>query len=187
MTKKKKNKNVFKVNYKKLILWFNQLSIKDVSLVGGKNASLGEMYRKLSKKGIVIPNGFAITAEAFDFFLRKSKIRKEIFTLLKETNKRNLSIKAKKIRHLVLSAELPKELQEAIIKAYHKLSKQYGVSAADVAVRSSATAEDLPNASFAGQQESFLNIYGERALLESVKRCFASLYTDRAISYRIDQ
>ncbi len=187
MTKKKKNKNVFKKNYKKLILWFNQLSIKDVSLVGGKNASLGEMYRKLSKKGIVIPNGFAITAEVFDFFLRKSKIRKEIFTLLKETNKRNLSIKAKKIRHLVLSAELPKELQEAIIKAYHKLSKQYGVSAADVAVRSSATAEDLPNASFAGQQESFLNIYGERALLESVKRCFASLYTDRAISYRIDQ
>lgn len=183
----KKDKAIFEARRKKLILWFNQLNIEDIPLVGGKNASLGEMYRKLSKQDIVVPNGFAITATAFDLFLRKTKIRKEIFAILKETNKRNLAIKAKKIRHLVLSAELPKELQEEIVKAYHKLSKQYGVSATDVAVRSSATAEDLPNASFAGQQESFLNIHGERALLESVKRCFASLYTDRAVSYRIDQ
>lgn len=183
----KKDKAAFEVRRKKLILWFNQLNIEDIPLVGGKNASLGEMYRKLSKQGIAVPNGFAITAGAFDLFLKKTKIRKEIFAILKETNKRNLAIKAKKIRHLVLTADLPKELQEEIIKAYHKLSKQYGVSMADVAVRSSATAEDLPNASFAGQQESFLNIHGERALLESVKRCFASLYTDRAISYRIDQ
>lgn len=183
----KKTKLAFMIRSKKLILWFNQLTMNDVALVGGKNASLGEMYRLLTKKDIAIPNGFAITATAFDLFLRKTKIRKKIFKLLKEINKRNLSLKAKKIRELVLSAEIPLELKTEIIKAYKKLSKQYKVSATDVAVRSSATAEDLPNASFAGQQESFLNIRGESALLQAIKRCFASLYTDRAISYRIDQ
>ncbi len=172
---------------KKNILWFKELTIKDVALVGGKGASLGEMYRKLTSKGINIPNGFAVTAYAYDCFIKQAGLKKQINDILKIINKKNLTIKAKEIRNLILSAELPKELKVEIIEAYKKLSAEYKMSQADVAVRSSATAEDLPNASFAGQQESFLNIFGEVALLDSVKKCFASLFTDRAVSYRIDQ
>lgn len=169
------------------IIWFKELSIKDIPLVGGKNASLGEMYVQLKKKGVPVPDGFAITAQAYKYFLKKAGIDKEILLILKGTNKKNIPARAKKIRHLILSAELPVDLKEEIMKDYRKLSEKYEMRNIDVAVRSSATAEDLPGASFAGQQESFLNISGEKPLLDAVKKCFASLFTDRAVSYRIDQ
>ncbi len=171
----------------KNILWFKEVGIKDVGKVGGKNASLGEMYRKLTPKGVAIPNGFAITAGAYNHFLDRAKIRRPIFALLKGISKDNLSDRGRKIREIILSSRLPADLEEEIAAAYGRLSAGYKMSAADVAVRSSATAEDLPNASFAGQQESYLNIVGEKNLLEAVKKCFASLFTDRAISYRMDQ
>lgn len=171
----------------KNILWFKELSIKDIPLVGGKNASLGEMYCQLKRKGVPVPNGFTITADAYNYFLKKAGLKKKILEILKGTTKKNIPARAKQIRHLILSAQLPKDLTEEIIEAYKKLSAEFKLARADVAVRSSATAEDLPNASFAGQQESFLNIIGEKALLDAVKKCFASLFTDRAVSYRIDQ
>ncbi|HPN80937.1 MAG TPA: phosphoenolpyruvate synthase [bacterium] len=171
----------------KNILWFKEIGIQDVPRVGGKNASLGEMYRRLTIKGVALPNGFAITAGAYNYFLDRAKIRPAIFALLKGINKDNLSDRGSKIRQLILAAELPDGLQEQIITAYKKLSVNYKTKNADVAVRSSATAEDLPNASFAGQQESYLNVVGGEELLAAVKKCFASLFTDRAISYRMDQ
>ncbi len=174
---------------KRFILWFRQLSNKDVKLVGGKNASLGEMYSTLTKKGILIPNGFAITSYAYNFFLDKTKIRKEIKKILKETNTKNiinLNINSKKIRDLIIKTEFPEKLTKEIIKNYNLLCKEYGKNV-DVAVRSSATAEDLPTASFAGQQETYLNIRGEKQLLNACKKCFASLFTSRAISYREDK
>ncbi|MEI6288156.1 MAG: phosphoenolpyruvate synthase [bacterium] len=172
---------------KKLILRFNEVGIKDVPLVGGKNASLGEMYRRLVPKGVKIPNGFAITATAYDYFLSSAKIKNKIALILKTTDKKNLSVRAAEVRELILSAELPEDLVEEIKKAYHELSKFYKTTSLDMAVRSSATAEDLPGASFAGQQESYLNIVGVEALMIAVRKCFASLFTDRAISYRMDQ
>ena len=172
---------------KKLVLWFKEIGIKDIPLVGGKNASLGEMYRRLTGQGVSIPNGFAITAQAYNYFIEKTGIKKKIFAVLKTTNKQNLSQKAEEIRNLILSAELPADLQEKVALAYGQLSAFYKTKKVDVAVRSSATAEDLPNASFAGQQESYLNISSSEELLVAVKKCFASLFTDRAISYRIDQ
>jgi len=171
----------------KNILWFKELTIKDIPLVGGKNASLGEMYCQLKKKGVPVPNGFAITAGAYRYFLKKAGINKKIAEILKGTTKKNISARAKQIRHLILTSSLPQDLQDEIIKEYKKLSKEYKAGAVDVAVRSSATAEDLPGVSFAGQQESYLNISGQRALLDAIKKCFASLFTDRAVSYRIDQ
>jgi pyruvate,water dikinase len=171
----------------KNILWFKELSIKDIPLVGGKNASLGEMYCQLKKKGVPVPDGFAVTAGAYRYFLKKAGINKKITEILKGTTKKNIPARAKAIRHLILTATLPQDLQDEIIKDYKKLSAEYKVSNLDVAVRSSATAEDLPGASFAGQQESFLNISGEKVLLDAIKKCFASLFTDRAVSYRIDQ
>ncbi len=171
----------------KNILWFKEISIKDIPLVGGKNASLGEMYCQLKKKGVPVPNGFTITAAAYKYFLKKSGIKTKILEILKGTTKRNIPARAKAIRHLILSAALPEDLSEEIITAYKKLSAEFDVDNTDVAVRSSATAEDLPGASFAGQQESYLNITGQHALLDAVKKCFASLFTDRAVSYRIDQ
>ncbi len=172
---------------KKFIVWFQRISIRDIGLVGGKTASLGEMYRHLTKKGIKIPNGFAITALAYDYFLKKARIKKEIFKILKSTNKNNLNQKGEEIRNIILNAPLPEDLQSVIVANYRKLSESYEQNFVDVAVRSSATAEDLPTASFAGQQESFLNIRGKEPILVAVKKCFASLFTDRAISYRIDQ
>jgi len=169
----------------KFILWFNELGIKDVPLVGGKNASLGEMYRNLTKKGINIPNGFTVSAYAYRYFLKKAGIKKEIKKTLSGldiNNLKNLAEKGHKVREIIRHAELPKELKKAITDAYKKLCKNH--SSKDVAVRSSATAEDLPDASFAGQQETYLNIRGENALLEACKKCFASLFTNRAISYR---
>ena len=171
------------------ILWFRDLTINDVPLVGGKNASLGEMYRTLTKKGVNIPNGFAVTAYAYKYFLKKAKIQNKIRQILSDLdthNIRNLAEKGRNVRKTILEAELPEELKDAIAKAYKNLCKRYGRNA-DVAVRSSATAEDLPGASFAGQQETYLNIKGEKSLLEACKKCFASLFTNRAISYRADQ
>ncbi|MBW3003251.1 phosphoenolpyruvate synthase [Candidatus Woesearchaeota archaeon] len=173
----------------RFILWFDELGIEDVPLVGGKNASLGEMYRQLTKKKVNIPNGFAITAHAYRYLLKRAGIEDDIKRVLKGLdthNIRNLSSRGHKIREIIRTAEFPEDLKKEIIAAYKKLCKSYGPNT-DVAVRSSATAEDLPDASFAGQQETYLNIRGEHALIDSCKKCFASLFTNRAISYRHDK
>ncbi len=174
----------------KFVLWFNQLELKDIPQVGGKNASLGEMIRELTSKGVNIPDGYAITAHSYRYLLDSAGITKKIKKILSDLDThdiQNLSDRAKKIRNLIYKAELPKDLRDDILKAYKKLCQQYGMDTCDVAVRSSATAEDLPDASFAGQQETFLNIRGEEALIDACKRCFASLFTDRAVSYRVDK
>jgi pyruvate, water dikinase len=171
------------------ILWFDQLGIEDVGLVGGKNASLGEMYRLLVPKGVPIPNGYAVTATAYRAFLDKSGVREKIKEILHDLNTHdiaNLQERGRRCREAILAAPFPPELSAAILEGYKHVQIQYG-QGADVAVRSSATAEDLPDASFAGQQETFLNIKGDTSLLEACKKCFASLFTDRAISYRQDK
>lgn len=171
------------------ILWFDQLNIDDVKYVGGKNASLGEMYVNLGNKGIAIPNGFTITAHAYHYLLEKTRIKKEIKKILSDLNThdvKNLKERGKKIREIIKKIEFPAELKNAITEAYHHLQLQYGKNV-DVAVRSSATAEDLPDASFAGQQDTYLNIRGNKQLLEACSKCFASLFTNRAISYREDK
>jgi len=171
------------------ILWFDQLSIDDVKYVGGKNASLGEMYVNLGDKGVAIPNGFTITAHAYHYLLEKTRIKKEIKKILSDLNThdvKNLKERGKKVRELIKKIEFPEELKNAITEAYHHLQLQYGKNV-DVAVRSSATAEDLPDASFAGQQDTYLNIRGNKQLLEACSKCFASLFTNRAISYREDK
>lgn len=173
----------------RFIRWFRELGMGDVALVGGKNASLGEMFRDLVPKGIRIPNGFAITAEAYRHFLRTAKLETLLRDALRNVDTRDLAGLAKrghKLRELMLAAPLPDDLCQDIVTAYAELCREYGPEA-DTAVRSSATAEDLPTASFAGQQESYLNIRGERALLDACRHCFASLFTDRAISYRVDK
>ena len=156
-------------------------------LVGGKNASLGEMISSLTKKGINIPDGFATTSGAYFLFLKKTGLDKKIKEILRDINikdMRNLQQRGGAIRSLILNSTLPEDLQRDIASAYKKLSKQYNTENVDTAVRSSATAEDLPNASFAGQQETYLNVSGEKKVIEAVKKCFASLFTDRAIAYR---
>ena len=171
----------------KNILWFKEVGINDVARVGGKNASLGEMRNNLIQKGVNIPDGFATTAEAYFYFLEKTQLKGPIDTILKDFDYHDLSAlqkKGKKIRSLILSAPFPLDLQKEIILAYRELSRLYKEDYTDVAVRSSATAEDLPGASFAGQQETFLNITGEKNVVRAVKKCFASLFTDRAIAYR---
>ncbi|MBI2427171.1 MAG: phosphoenolpyruvate synthase [Candidatus Kerfeldbacteria bacterium] len=171
------------------VVWFTNLGISDVPLVGGKNASLGEMYKNLTRKGVNVPNGYAITAGAYFYILKKAGIADDIRRILKGLDThdvRDLQVRGRAVRKVILDAALPDDLQEEILANYHRLEKEYG-KGVDVAVRSSATAEDLPDASFAGQQETFLNIRGEKALLEACKKCFASLFTDRAISYREDK
>jgi len=171
------------------ILWFEDVNLKDVPLVGGKNAALGEMYQNLTKQGIRVPNGFALTAYAYQYFLEEAGLKKEIREALKgldTSNLRDLHQKGHAVRSLILSAKLPTKLEEEVKAAYEKMEKMYG-GRADVAVRSSATAEDLPGASFAGQQETYLNVVGAEAVLVAVKKCIASLFTDRAISYREDK
>ncbi len=171
------------------IRWFEQVSIDDVALVGGKNASLGEMYRQLGSRGVRIPNGFAVTAEAYRYMVASAGILPEMECLLAGMDRNDLADFARRgerLRQLVYGAPLPEELAAEIGVAYGCLCDQYGEDT-DVAVRSSATAEDLPTASFAGQQETYLNIRGAGRLLEACRRCFASLFTDRAISYRMDQ
>jgi len=170
-------------------LWFKELGIKDVPLVGGKNAALGEMYSHLTPLGVNVPNGFALTAYAYRFFLKKTGLDKKIQAILKNTDTKSiksLQKAGKEIREAIVAAELPKELTRAIREAYRKLERAYGKNT-DVAVRSSATAEDLPGASFAGQQETYLNIVGVEAVLIATRKCIASLFTDRAISYRVDK
>ena len=170
-----------------LIKRFSEIRLADIPLVGGKNASLGEMYSLLRPKGVRVPDGFAITSEAFRYFLREAQLEELIQTQLRDLDTRKIdSLRAcgSRIRHAILAAQLPGDLADHITAAYDSLNPE---SPADVAVRSSATAEDLPDASFAGQQETYLNIRGHGALLDACKRCFASLYTDRAISYRVDK
>ncbi len=172
----------------KYILWFKEIRIEDVPLVGGKNASLGEMYRELVSYGVKIPNGFAITAQAYRHVVSTAGILdglKETMSGLDKKNITDLAGRGKKARDLILGAGLPDDLWAEIKTAYDKLCKEYG-SDTDVAVRSSATAEDLPTASFAGQQETYLNVCGYHSLKEACIKCFASLFTDRAISYRVD-
>lgn len=172
------------------IIWFKDLGIEDVPLAGGKNAALGEMFANLTKLGINVPNGFAITAQAYNNFLDGAGIRSAVEKILKDLdtgNMRALQKAGKKVRQLILKSKLPKELEYEIAVAYQELGKQFDTEMPDVAVRSSATAEDLPDASFAGQQETYLNIVGVKNLLDAVKKCIASLFTDRAISYRKDR
>ncbi len=172
---------------KKFILWFKEISKKDTPLVGGKNASLGEMFSQLSPKGINIPDGFALTSKAFWYFLKANKLDKKLKKIFKEFNPKSLnSLKAtgRKARQLILKSKFPKDLRQEILESYKKLSQKYGDKETDVAVRSSATAEDLKTASFAGQMETFLNIKGGEEVLKAAKKCIASLFTDRAISYR---
>ncbi len=174
---------------KKLILWYRELANTDVGLVGGKNASLGEMYRTLTGKGVRVPNGFAITAAAYQQFVTATGVKKQIKSILRDLNThdiQNLIDRGQRVRQTIMAAELSSELKRAIRTAYLKLEKEYGQNC-DVAVRSSATAEDLPDASFAGQQETFLNIRGAEAVVEATKKCIASLFTNRAISYRQDK
>ncbi|MEK6858216.1 MAG: phosphoenolpyruvate synthase, partial [Nanoarchaeota archaeon] len=175
---------------KKFILWFDELEIDDVPLVGGKNASLGEMYQNLTKEGVRIPYGFAITATAYQYFIRKAGVEnsiKDIMRGLNVKNVQNLAECGRKIRDIIMHADFPPDLTKDIFIAYQKLSKFYKLKEVDVAVRSSATAEDLPDASFAGQQETFLNVRGEHELADSCKKCFASLFTNRAIAYRAEK
>ncbi len=168
------------------IRWFETLSNEDVALVGGKNASLGEMTRALHEKGIPVPQGFATTASAYGEFLEANQLAEAIGSLLADREKgvRSLEETGAAIRTLFLRATFPQPIADALRSAYRDLSRRYHAENLDVAVRSSATAEDLPEASFAGQQESFLNIQGEADLLQACRACYASLFTDRAIAYR---
>jgi pyruvate,water dikinase len=173
----------------KYVLWFNQIGISDVTKVGGKNASLGEMYNHLNPLGITVPNGFALTAEAYRIFRKANKLEKpleDLLLLLETEEYSNLSSIGEKARSLILSAPIPSEIIKEIQASYQTLSEKCNANNLDVAVRSSATAEDLPTASFAGRMESYLNINGENQLLDAIKRCYASLYTDRAIKYRYE-
>ncbi|MBN3888043.1 MAG: phosphoenolpyruvate synthase [Nostoc sp. JL31] len=169
-----------------LILWFDEIGIADIPVVGGKNASLGEMIQQLTPKGINVPTGFATTAYAYRHFIQsaglEAKLRK-LFADLDVEDVKNLRERGKKARSLLIHTPFPVELREAIATAYHSLCEQYHADT-DVAVRSSATAEDLPDASFAGQQETYLNVVGVEGVLAACHKCFASLFTDRAISYR---
>ena len=180
-------------NQKKFILWFNEIGIEDVPLVGGKNASLGEMFQKLHKTGIKVPNGFAITAYAYRYFLKYAGIEDEIKKILKGLDThdmQNLMMRGRAVRDVIRHAEFPPDLTQAIYTSYDQLAKEFdqeGMDTLDVAIRSSATAEDLPDASFAGQQDTFLNVCGRRDVLDSCRKCFASLFTNRAISYRHDK
>ena len=174
-----------------LILWFEEVGTHDVGLVGGKNSSLGEMIQQLTPKGVNVPSGFATTAHAYRYFVKEAGLEaklRELFTGLDVNNMTNLQERGHLARQLILDTPFPQDLQDAITQAYSQMCDRYGcnISCAgvDVAVRSSATAEDLPEASFAGQQETYLNVHSAKGVLESCHKCFASLFTDRAISYR---
>lgn len=168
---------------------FNELGIDDIPMVGGKNASLGEMFRELSDQGVKVPNGFATTADAYRHYIESNKLTAQITQALNELDTSDVDSLAQtgaQIRQWVSSAEMPEDLANEIVAAYRELCESEGREI-EVAVRSSATAEDLPDASFAGQQETYLNICGEEALLLTCKRVYASLFTNRAISYRVDK
>ena len=177
------------VTTRKEIAWLEEVSVSDVALVGGKNASLGEMVRELKDKGIRVPDGFATTASAYRTFLDENDLTDKIKSHLEDFRNKTKSLQetGKTVRHLILNANFPADLEDMIKDSYRELSRRYDSKEISVAVRSSATAEDLPEASFAGQQESFLNITGETSLLDACKRCYASLFTNRAINYRKDK
>lgn len=185
--------NIFDNTNNPYIYWFDELSIADVVKVGGKNASLGEMITAMAQEGIAVPTGFATSAQLFRDFLSQNKLDEPIKKHLQAyiTNAQSLAVTGSAIRQLISQGEFTAAQQAEIIAAYQQLSKRLSEDSLEnnisVAVRSSATAEDLPEASFAGQQESYLNITGESELLESCRQCFASLYTDRAIVYRQEQ
>ncbi|MEA3290412.1 MAG: phosphoenolpyruvate synthase [Campylobacterota bacterium] len=171
----------------RFIKFFDQLSINDTAVVGGKNSSLAQMYVNLKSEGIEVPFGFATTSDAYRLFIKQNDLEKQIKDILEDidiSDIKNLENKGKIVRELILKGTMPQVVQDEISKAYKKLSDHYNRENIDVAVRSSATAEDLPDASFAGQQETYLNIDNEEELQTAVKRCFASLFTNRAISYR---
>lgn len=169
------------------IKFFKELNNKNVNLVGGKNASIGEMFQELVPIGIKVPDGFAITSEAYWYLLEQGGAKQKIIELLENVDATEidvLKIRSKQIRELIFGTPFPSDLRDEIFQAYEILSQQYHMKEADVAVRSSATAEDLPDASFAGQQDTYLNIKGKTELIHYIKSCLASLFTDRAISYR---
>jgi pyruvate, water dikinase len=173
----------------RFVRWLTEVGLSDVDLVGGKNASLGEMIRELSPLGIRVPDGFAVTAEAYREFLQAADLQEPIRNLLSGLDRhdvQDLVDRSARIRKLILSSDLPDEIADEAAQAYAELSARYRVAGADVAVRSSATAEDLPGASFAGQQDTYLNIQGTEAVLDGIRRCFASLFTARAMGYRAD-
>lgn len=175
------------------VKWLNETGLNEIDLVGGKNASLGEMLRNLTSMGIKVPFGFVITSTAYDHFMTSNALYEKIQSIIDETDTDNiveLRRNSLKIRNLIVDGEMPMELRTLLLSYYRELSSMYNDSAGnpqmytDVAVRSSGTAEDLPDASFAGQQDTYLNVRGNNNLVEKIKSCFASLYTDRAISYR---
>lgn len=168
------------------IVWFEQTDSADIARVGGKNASLGEMIRNLKDEGVRVPDGYATTAAAYRDYLVANGIEEALRQQLQALRSGRAALReaGEAIRRLFLDGEFPRPIAEAIVTSYRELSRRAGLGEAAVAVRSSATAEDLPDASFAGQQETFLNVRGERALLDACRACYASLFTDRAISYR---
>ncbi|WP_299550057.1 pyruvate, water dikinase [uncultured Helicobacter sp.] len=171
----------------KYIKFFKELNNKDVPIVGGKNASIGEMFQELVPMGIKVPNGFAITSDAYWYLLDSAGIREKIKELLDGIDVTEidvLNVRSKKIRDMIFGKPLPEDLRKEILEAYKILSEEYNMEEADVAVRSSATAEDLPDASFAGQQDTYLSVRGQTELIHYIKSCLASLFTDRAVSYR---
>ncbi|MCX6718403.1 MAG: phosphoenolpyruvate synthase [Candidatus Staskawiczbacteria bacterium] len=173
----------------KNILWFNEVGIKDVPLVGGKNGSLGEMYSNLTKKGVDVPYGFALTANFYWKFINANgldKIFAEIFSKLDAKDLKSVQAAGKKMREAILNTNFPEDLKKELVDAYSELSKKYGSENTDVAVRTSGVAEDMPNASFAGQFETYLNIVGQESLFDAVRKCYMSFFTDRAIFYRAE-
>jgi pyruvate,water dikinase len=177
------------MNAPRYVRFFEEFGIEDVPLVGGKNASLGEMYRKLGNEGVLVPNGFATTADAYWRMLEAAGAGQQLRAALDgldPSDVADLARRSKQAREIVYGAGLPEEVAGEVLAGYRRLQREYGEDVS-LAVRSSATAEDLPTASFAGQQDTFLNIHGEQSLLDACRRCFASLFTDRAIHYRIDQ
>ena len=171
------------------VIWLKDVGMSDVDKVGGKNASLGEMISGLESQGVRVPGGFATTAEAFESFLEHSDLKNKINKLLSDLDITDISALTKTgllIRQWVEEAPFPDELHQSIVKSYGELTQQLGTEVT-FAVRSSATAEDLPEASFAGQQETYLNVSGIEDILTAVRKVFASLYNDRAISYRVHQ
>ena len=171
------------------VRWFGELGIDDVAVVGGKNASLGELYRELTGRGVNVPNGFALTAAAYRDTLTEAgawAALEEALAGLDKSDVAELALRGRRAREIVYGAPLPDAVRDQVVAAYRTLEAQYGHELS-VAIRSSATAEDLPTASFAGQHESYLNVHGAERVLEACRRCFASLFTDRAISYRVDQ
>ena len=174
-------------NKKRFIQHLNEIGIQDLPKVGGKNASLGEMIQNLTEQKIRVPNGFAVTVDAFDAFIEENNLKEKINASLDGLDSSNI-IQLRKtgsqIRKLISNGKFPVSVEKSILESYYRLSEDYNQEATDIAVRSSATAEDLPDASFAGQQSTYLNIRGGEMLLTAIRSCFASLYTDRAISYR---